>query len=141
MPLGRLGDLAFKRAVLTTEPIHVPVDGQSLTSAGRTDAALERLTGRRFVLHIFIIRQGRGGVMQPNGQGAIPLKVPNLQKAQLGHFYVKLRDEVRDYLVTGYQVDGTGNLHLMGASGVAASIAAGQWLEVTRPDIVPEVVE
>ena len=79
--------------------------------------------------------------MQPNGQGAVPLRAVNLQKPQLGHFHVKLRDEVRDYLVTGYQVDGTGNLHLMGATGIAASIAAGQWLEVTRPDIVPEVIE
>lgn len=80
---------------------------------------------------------------QPTGHAAIPLSVPNLQKQQLTHYAVTVRQggdtEVRDYLLSGYQVDPAGDLHLVVNNMIVCSIAAGQWLEAGRLDVVGEV--
>lgn len=81
---------------------------------------------------------------QPNGQGAVPLRVPNLQKPELHHYLVSVRrgeaTEIHDYLVSGYSMDPVGNLHLVINQSIVHSFAAGQWLEVGRPDIVADIV-
>ncbi len=80
--------------------------------------------------------------MSGNGRANLRVAVPRLEKPQLGHFMIVVeRDGKRvehDCLVSGYTVDGAGNLHLVINGAAVASFAAGAWKEARRSDFVTE---
>lgn len=79
----------------------------------------------------------------PNGHSNPPIlhQVPVLGKQDLTHYLIVVVEGdnlvEHDYLVSGYQVDGAGNLHLVMNQMVVASLGVGVWKTARRRDFQP----